>query len=81
MPNIKLKPCPFCGNQTSVGVFDENFIEIRDIENCVENPYFAVCCSVNDYGTETPNYTNGCGAMGGFKPTKKEAIENWNQRT
>lgn len=76
----KLKSCPFCGNNIAVGVFDANELDGRDTDDCVKNPYYAVCCSMNDYGIETPNWKAGCGASGGFHAAKEEAIAAWNTR-
>ncbi len=78
MNNDKLKPCPFCGKLTPLECVDENEAEYlsSDDSGYSENPYFAVVCAVNSEGTEGA----GCGASGGYLPTKKEAIERWNKR-
>lgn len=63
----KLKPCPFCGGENLlVGT-------AREIEvDCGDDDSFAVCC----------NYRKGgCGAVSGYRDSKKEAIEAWNRRT
>lgn len=69
----KLKPCPFCGKQDPVHVADSNEINgaLPSDENYKFNPYHAVVCSFTD---------GGCGATGGYRRTKCEAIEAWNIR-
>jgi Lar family restriction alleviation protein len=78
MPN-ELKPCPFCGESNTLFVADQN--ELEQTDDPVKNPYFTVVCSVNELETETPNWKAGCGASGGYRPTKEEAISAWNSRT
>lgn len=75
-----LKPCPFCGNNIGIGVFDENEMDIRDEDDCVKTPYYSVCCSVNKFDIEVPNWKPGCGSSSGFYETKEEAIIAWNNR-
>jgi len=72
----ELKPCPFCGSTLAPMVLDENqglYIECKDCDYGVSsNPYYQVVCRAN-----TPF---GCGASGGLRPNKEEAIEAWNER-
>ena len=68
----KLKPCPFCGKKHTAEI--ESCVELEDCENfisCNDYPYKTVVCNVNK---------GGCGACGGYYPTKSEAIEAWNRR-
>lgn len=70
---MTLNPCPFCG-KTEIVVLDANEIEEydRDSERWVPDPYYAAVCSFTE---------KGCGAIGGYRPTKTEAAEAWNQRS
>ena len=64
----ELKKCPFCGN-TNICVMMDWEIEGRD-ESDGAGFYSVVC-----------NYLNGgCGACGGYRETKDEAIIAWNKR-
>ncbi len=74
-----LLPCPFCGNNISLVVMDENDVAACDCRS--DRPYFTVCCSILEISPNTPNWKAGCGASGAFKPTRAEAIMAWNQRT
>ena len=74
-----LLPCPFCGVATTVELTDS------DTFNCAlpfesdgdSNPmYWAVFCDASK-----PAGKGGCGASGGFAPTKEDAIKRWNTRT
>jgi len=65
-----MKKCPHCGRPNPVALTD---YELN--EESSDNPdycgYYTVVCP----------FTNaGCGATGGYRKTKKEAIENWNRR-
>jgi hypothetical protein len=56
-------------------VLDENETMNCDCEDCdhkSDKPYYYVVCRAN-----TPF---GCGASGGLRPTKEEAIKAWNTR-
>lgn len=63
---MKLKPCPFCGKEPEV-------IKIWVSDSLHESGYsWIVRC----------NYLKGgCGAQGGSRTKKEEAIEIWNRRT
>jgi len=63
---MKLKTCPFCGKKPEV-------VEIWIPHGLHEGGYsWVVRC----------NYLNGgCGAQGGSRTEKEEAIEIWNRRT
>lgn len=72
MSEIKLKPCPFCGNE-KIAILTDNEVNGLDEfdSNYSENPYFLACCSA---------YVNGCGATGGEGRTEQEAANKWNRR-
>ena len=61
-----LKPCPFCGNKAVKVCSSE---EINGEGFSAKS--YAVLCSISD---------GGCGASGGYKDTREEAVANWNQR-
>ena len=65
---IKLLPCPFCGSKGKKLVVrtQAEVTRLLGASDC-----YAVFCSAK---------LKGCGACGGYKETKKEAIENWNRR-
>ena len=70
-----LKPCPFCGEDTSVFCMSAAQIEMLDeddpnYDNAVFE--FAVCCDF---------HLGGCGATSGYRDTAEEAVEAWNRRT
>lgn len=73
----KLKPCPFCLSNNTY-LLDAN--EIDQTTNPQTNPFWAVACCMNQQ--EEMNVCNklGCGATGGYRPTRREAIEAWNRR-
>lgn len=60
----KLKPCPFCGNESSPRLVT---IEGKD---GWRDRYFVLC----DYEE------GGCGAGGGYRHYKEDAIYAWNER-
>ena len=70
---MTLKPCPFCGN-TKIVVADSNSIgEFHpDHDQWEEDPPFAGICNFNE---------GGCGASGGYRPSKYPAADAWNQRS
>ena len=65
---IKLLPCPFCGNKA---------VELRDnVEDHRKNemvPQYVVNCSFVDDD-------HGCGASSGWGQTRREAVDAWNRR-
>ncbi len=72
MSEIKLKPCPFCGNGKIEILTDNEINGLDDFNsNYNEHPYFLACCST---------YVNGCGATGGEGKTVQEATDKWNRR-
>lgn len=72
MSEIKLKPCPFCGNGKIEILTDNEINGLDDFNsNYNEHPYFLACCST---------YVNGCGATGGEGKSVQEAIDKWNRR-
>lgn len=72
MSEIKLKPCPFCGNEKIEILTDNEINGLDDFNsNYNEHPYFLACCST---------YVNDCGATGGEGKSVQEAIDKWNKR-
>lgn len=73
MSEIKLKPCPFCGDMYAPTVMNQNealWIETDpDIPEC--DLAIVVCCAVRK---------GGCGASTGLCDTVEEAVEAWNIR-
>ena len=73
-----LLPCPFCGQESAVELIDsDTFREMQPWEEDDEGNmiYWSVMCDASK-----PNGKGGCGASGGFMPTKEQAIERWNIR-
>lgn len=69
-----LLPCPHCGatsdGSVRVGTAGEDHEECCELQaGQVES--FAVCCDFN---------AGGCGAGGGYRLSRDEAIEAWNNR-
>jgi len=63
---MKLKKCPFCGSDQI------DVITIGDLYEDDENSNSKIAnCNFNK---------GGCGAVGGARPTVREAIEAWNRR-
>ena len=69
----ELKACPHCGKKDTV-----DFTTCVETEDCAhfeecpeEEPYYCVVCNI---------HKGGCGASGGFAPTRQEAVEKWNRR-
>jgi hypothetical protein len=71
MLEIKLKPCPFCGNRTAPEVI--SISELDSVEgNEWYDSHFTVVCSM---------YDGGCGASVRFNNESREAAaEAWNRR-
>ena len=64
----ELKKCPFCGN---TNIFVGMDWELKGRDESDGTGFYAVVC----------NYLNGgCGACGGYRKTKDEAIIAWNKR-
>jgi hypothetical protein len=79
----ELKFCPHCGNTTAIACLNSNEIEylLSGDNGYSASPYYAVVCSVNEYSQiPSSDWQTGCGASGGYAPTKEEAIEKWNER-
>ena len=76
---VHLLPCPFCGqSHTLVTITAQELAEQDsdyDGEFWEHSESWAVICDAS-----RPDGPGGCGANGGFKPTKDEAIEVWNRR-
>ena len=72
MPEIKLKPCPFCGKEpvTKVKVCSGTYAS--EIRYSVECKYCDV--SIGAYITTCDSFTDAQSAM-------NRAIEDWNRRT
>lgn len=66
--NMLLYPCPFCGEQESLKLIQQ---ESQSIDEDMKLPY-AICCSI---------HSHGCGATGGYYNTPIEAITAWNRRS
>ena len=70
----ELKPCPFCGKSETLVWADAKQEEVCgrfdecEADMCLTGSVF---CSVNN---------GGCGASGGFRYIKEEAIAAWNTR-
>ncbi len=72
-------PCPFCGKAETVEFVDsDTFQDLMpwDVEPEGHTLYWAVMCDASK-----PGGKGGCGASGGFAPTKEVAAERWNTRT
>ena len=75
MENIKLKPCPFCGQINPV-----TLTTAREMEDCKR----ADTCQIRDCESVTVvcDFTiGGCGASSRYARTEEEAAEAWNRRT
>lgn len=57
-------PCPFCGNE------NVEVITSYDLDYGSKNEFLVHCFTLDD----------GCGACGGVRDSKQEAIEAWNRR-
>ena len=69
-PNIELKECPFCGQKETLECLSYNEIHASE-EKEEEDDNYTVCCN---------HRKGGCGAIGGYRRTKEEAIKVWNKR-
>ena len=73
-----LKPCPFCGATNTLKVTSAAELNCEDEEEFNAWPHsdsFAVMCDAS-----RPGGPGGCGAMGGFFPTKADAVAAWSKR-
>lgn len=74
-----LLACPYCGKSDTVSVTDSTEFHMIDCEcNDVDegnDRTFAVVCDAS-----RPKGPGGCGASGGFHPTRSAAIAAWNRR-
>ena len=69
-----LKPCPFCGNKdpeilTEAEINDHDPDPTNDEYHACSEPYGVICV-----------YSPGCGAVGGIRVKKEDAIIAWNRR-
>ena len=75
MPEIKLKPCPFCGCEDAPEILTLAEINCRDLDEPEyerEDAVYAVACNVTN---------GGCGCSTGQMPdTPEEAAALWNRR-
>lgn len=68
----ELLPCPFCGKPETVTVLSS--FDLYDDDSGNEE-CFAVLCDAGK-----PGGKGGCGASGGFYPSRQEATAAWNRR-
>lgn len=59
-----LQRCPHCGKQEVLEIVCDD-----ETEDC--SYFYSIVCNLNK---------GGCGASGGYRDSKKEAIETWNKR-
>lgn len=73
----KHKPCPFCGMTASIAIMPASEIhdDCEGYDHYGHDESYAVVCDASQ-----PNGPGGCGASGGFQPTKKAAWVAWNRR-
>lgn len=64
----KFKECPFCGNKNIIAGTDT---EIEGLDEGEGSGYYAVVCNI---------LNKGCGASGGYRKLKEDAIKVWNKR-
>lgn len=68
----ELKPCPICGKTETLKISDCVAIEDCDrFEICDKVTFKLIVCDYNK---------GGCGTSSGYRPTKEQAIEAWNDR-
>lgn len=80
MGEIRLEPCPFCGNE------DLEFANMHDLEEC--GNFDTDNCLCNGYENVTCGYKSvicsvqrgGCGASSGYYISEEKAAEAWNRR-
>ena len=72
MPEIKLKPCPFCGKEPITKVKVCRGVNASEIRYSVECEYCDV--SIGAYITTCDSFIDAQSAM-------NRAIEDWNRRT
>ena len=70
MGNVKLKPCPFCGNRKAPTIMDQNQALWADPDYDGDLS-IVVCCATRKFG---------CGASTGFCDTSEQAVQAWNRR-
>ena len=72
----ELKPCPHCGSATAPMFWSYGeMMDTYDVELELDHSEsFCVVCDASTGGR------GGCGASGGFMPTKEEAVAAWNRR-
>lgn len=69
-----LPPCPFCGKTSTLGVYSDIDMMGSDEyeqEDVVSDLSYCVNCDFNK---------GGCGATGGFRGSKVEAVAVWTTR-
>lgn len=71
----QLRQCPFCGQTTTLVVSGSSEFHDEDCCGRDHDDSYAVFC---DASTEAKR--GGCGASGGFQPTKAKAVAKWNRR-
>ncbi len=69
---LKLKPCPFCGEELAV--------VSKITEGCFIK--YQIVCDDSSYrkGAYDGVYVYGCGGSTGYYDTRSEAIDAWNTR-
>lgn len=72
MSENNLKPCPFCGGTKIVIDGCKGLEECKLFEECDDEEFYAVVCDFTQ---------GGCGASGGYRETKEQAITAWNKRS
>lgn len=78
---LRLAPCPFCGKLETVKLTDSSEYHMIDCEcqqdyDAENDRSYAVVCDASK-----PKGPGGCGASGGFAPTRELAVERWNLRS
>jgi len=77
MPEIKLKPCPFCGCELS------EFPEVMIVHRDYTDDYIDWKHSKGDFvgSNDYRVHCENCGARGRSATTKEKAVEAWNRRS